>query len=261
MSNTIRIAYFQQDIVWENSNDNIKKIDKVLSTLEDKTDLFILPEMFHAGFTMNPEKVFEKMDGVLVKWMKSSAIKHNVTIIGSVIISDNGSFRNRLLVVKPSHEIDFYDKRHLFSIGGENEKYKEGDKRLITEVGGWRILPLICYDLRFPVWSRCRNDYDLLIYIANWPETRREVWKTLLKARALENQCFVIGVNRVGADNLNSYVGDSMVIDAKGEIISSAGDRKEEVVYVNLDFSKLLGFRKKFPIWKDADSFSIDGIL
>ncbi len=261
MNNIIKIAYFQQDIIWEDTIGNIRKIDIAINALKPGTDLFILPEMFHAGFTMNPEKVAEGMDGKVVKWMKDNAIKHDLTIIGSVIIHEYGNYFNRLFVVNPDSSFEFYDKRHLFSIGGEAEIYKEGEKKLITEVKGYRIFPLICYDLRFPVWSRCRNNYDLLIYIANWPETRREVWKTLLKARALENQCYVIGVNRVGTDNLNSYAGDSLVVDARGEVISSAIERKEEVVSVKLDLSKLTEFRNKFPVWKDADDFNIQGIL
>ncbi len=257
MSNIIKIAYFQQDIVWENSGQNLEKIDNVLHMIEDGTNLLILPEMFHAGFTMQPEKVSEGMSGKIVKWMKSSAIKHNIAIIGSAIIDEDGSYRNRLIIAKPSGEIEFYDKRHLFSIGGENEKYTQGKNKLITEVDGCRILPLICYDLRFPVWSRFRDDYDILIYIANWPESRREVWKTLLRARAIENQCYVIGVNRVGNDNQNSYIGDSMVIDAKGDIISSAKENREELVIVDINLDRLSAFRKKFPVWKDADNFKI----
>ncbi len=260
MSNTIKIAYFQQDIVWEESKANLKKIDNALEALEEQTALFILPEMFHAGFTMNPAKVSEDMDGQIVRWLRNNATKYNITIIGSVIVREEESFRNRLLIVRPSNEIEFYDKRHLFSIDGENQKYKEGQNRLVTEIAGCRILPLICYDLRFPVWSRNRDDYDLLIYIANWPDSRRKVWKTLLKARAIENQCYVIGVNRVGNDNHYTYAGDSMVIDAKGEIITSTRKRSEEFVTVNLDLNKLSEFRNKFPAWKDADSFTIDDI-
>ncbi len=258
MSNNIKIAYFQQDIVWENSGQNLEKIDNVLHLIEGGTNLLILPEMFHAGFTMHPERVSEGMNGKIVKWIKSNAIKHNIVIIGSVIIYEDGSHRNRLIIAKPSGEIEFYDKRHLFSIGGENKKYTQGKERLITEVAGCRIFPLICYDLRFPVWSRYRDDYDMLIYIANWPKTRREVWKTLLKARAIENQCYVIGVNRVGNDKQNSYIGDSMVIDAKGDIISSAKDNSEELITIDIDLHRLSAFRKKFPAWKDADSFTIE---
>lgn len=258
MSTSIKIAYFQQDIVWEESDKNLKKIDNALESLDDATSLFILPEMFHAGFTMNPEKVSEYMDGEIISWLKDNANKHNITIIGSVIVHEQDNFRNRLLVISPNDKIEFYDKRHLFSIGGENEKYSVGQEKLITKIDGWRTLPLICYDLRFPVWSRCRDDYDLLIYIANWPKSRREVWKTLLKARAIENQCFVIGVNRVGNDNQNSYAGDSMVINAKGEIISSAEENREMIVTVTLDLGELSDFRNKFPLWKDADNFTIN---
>lgn len=257
MEDKLKVAYFQQDIVWENTKANLEKIVKVLNSLDSGTDLFILPEMFHAGFTMDPGKIAEKMSGEVVSWLKNNAQKHNVTIIGSVIIAENGKYFNRLFVAAPDKDIEYYDKRHLFSIGGENDKYQKGEKRLITKVKNWRIMPLICYDLRFPVWSRNRNDYDLLIYIANWPESRREVWNTLLKARALENQCYVIGVNRTGADPENSYAGDSMVIDAKGKIISCTEEKAEELRTIEIDLSELKSFRKRFPVWKDSDDFKI----
>ena len=252
----MKIAYYQQDIVWENAGANLNKIEQVLASMEPDTDLFVLPEMFHAGFTMNPSKVAEPMNGDVVKFMKKNAGKYGITIIGSAVISENGKFYNRLLVVSPGGKIVTYDKRHLFSVGGEDRNYTPGKERVVTKVKDVRILPLICYDIRFPVWSRSKNDYDVLIYIANWPASRSEVWKTLLKARALENQCYVVGVNRVGKDDSITYTGDSMVIDAKGKIISAAG-QEEGVFYVEIDMVALKDFRAKFPVWKDADDFEL----
>jgi len=252
----VKIAYYQQDIVWEDTKANLTKIDGAAAGMDKDVDLFVLPEMFHAGFTMNPGKVAEPMDGQVVGFMKMLAQKHDMTVIGSAVISENDKYFNRLFVVSPQGKIEKYDKRHLFSVGGEDKSYFPGKEKLITTIKGVRTLPLICYDLRFPVWSRTRNDYDLLIYIANWPGSRREVWKTLLKARAIENQCFVVGVNRIGEDWSASYTGDSMVVDAKGNIISSADD-KEGVFYANIDLNSLNDFKKRFPVWKDADSFDL----
>ena len=252
----MKIAYYQQDIVWEDTKANLTKIDEAAAGMDKDVDLLVLPEMFHAGFTMNPGKVAELMDGQVVDFMKMLAQKHGMTVIGSAVISENDKYFNRLFVVSPQGKIEKYDKRHLFSVGGEDKSYFPGKEKLITTIKGVRTLPLICYDLRFPVWSRTRNDYDLLIYIANWPGSRREVWKTLLKARAIENQCFVVGVNRIGEDWSASYTGDSMVVDAKGNIISSADD-KEGVFYANIDLNSLNDFRKRFPVWKDADSFDL----
>ena len=253
----MKIAYYQQDIVWENTEANLSKIGKVIGTMEQDVDLLVLPEMFHAGFTMDPAKVAEPMNGRVVGFLKKQAKEHDVTIIGSSVIMENGNFYNRLLVVSPKGDIETYDKRHLFSVGGEDKNYVRGDKRLVTIVNSVRIMPLICYDLRFPVWSRSKNDYDVLIYIANWPASRIEVWKTLLKARALENQCYVIGVNRVGKDETITYSGDSMVIDARGNIISSA-QGEEGLFYADVDIDALNEFREKFPVWKDADDFEIN---
>ncbi len=252
----MKIAYYQQDIVWENTGANLNKIEKVLASLKPDTDLFVLPEMFHAGFTMNPSKVAEPMDGDVVQFLKENADKYGITIIGSAVISENGKFYNRLLVVSTGGKVVTYDKRHLFSVGGEDRNYIPGNKRVVTKVKDVRVMLLICYDLRFPVWSRSKNDYDLLIYIANWPASRAEVWKTLLKARAIENQCYVVGVNRVGKDDTITYTGDSMVLDAKGKIISEAG-KKEGVFYAVTDMGALKDFRAKFPVWRDADDFEL----
>jgi len=260
MENNLNIAFLQQDIIWEDTAANLAKLDVLLNNLKQGTDLVILPEMFHAGFTMEPEKIAESENGRVVKWMKEKASLMGAPVMGSVIIGENGSFYNRLFVVYHDGNYVTYDKRHLFSIGGENDNYRPGNKRVVVELKGWRILPLICYDLRFPVWSRNRNDYDLLVYVANWPASRRYVWKTLLKARALENQCYVIGVNRVGSDKETEYTGDSMVIDFKGKVMAEAAENEEQLLYAGLSLDKLNAFREKFPAWKDADDFEIKGI-
>jgi predicted amidohydrolase len=252
----MKIAYYQQDIVWEDTEANLEKIKNVAENLKPDTSLFILPEMFHAGFTMDPGKVAEPMDGRVVTFLKDLASRHNMSVIGSAVISEDDKYYNRLLVVSHDGKVEKYDKRHLFSVGGEDKSYQPGEEKLVTAVKDVRILPLICYDLRFPVWSRQQNDYDLLIYIANWPASRSEVWKTLLKARAIENQSYVIGVNRVGRDESITYSGDSMVIDAKGRVVSDAKD-DEGVYYAGLDIEELKTFRKKFPVRKDADRFKI----
>ncbi|NPA37210.1 MAG: amidohydrolase [Chlorobi bacterium] len=260
MDSRLTVTYLQQDIIWEDTEANLKKLDAIVDKVSSNTDLFILPEMFHAGFTMRPEKIAESGDGKVIRWMKDTAANNGFAIMGSVIIYDDDAFYNRLSLVHPDGRTDYYDKRHLFSIGGENENYRPGNRRVVMEVNGWRILPLICYDLRFPVWSRNRNDYDLLVYVANWPEPRREVWQTLLKARALENQSYVIGVNRVGEDKTTSYAGDSKVLDFKGKTISEAEENKEGLVTSVLSLDELKAFRKKFPAWKDADGYILLGV-
>ena len=254
----MKAAYYQQDIVWEDTEANLEKIRSAAEFLDPQTELFILPEMFHSGFTMRPDKVAEPMDGRVTAFMRETASTNDITLIGSAVIQEGGKYFNRLLMVSPDGKVEKYDKRHLFSVGGEDKNYRPGKEKLISVVKDIRVLPLICYDLRFPVWSRWQkqNQYDLLIYIANWPASRIEVWKTLLKARAIENQCYVIGVNRVGKDETIVYSGDSMAIDPKGRIISSAGG-EEGVFYADIDIDDLKEFRKKFPVWKDADDFRI----
>ncbi|TAJ12013.1 amidohydrolase [Marinilabiliaceae bacterium JC017] len=257
LNTNLSIAVFQQDIIWEKTIDNLKKIESYLKKIQQKVDLLILPEMFHAGFTMNPARVAEKPDGTVFQWMNYIAEHYHLSILGSVVVEEEGRYFNRLFVVHESGKWEKYDKRHLFRMGGENEKYYPGNQRLIFKFKGWSICPLICYDLRFPVWSRGHNDYDLLVYIANWPDSRSEVWKTLLKARALENQAYVIGVNRVGSDGSNGYAGDSLVYNARGECLLDFEKKKEAMKIVQLDLDSLVKFREKFPVWRDADVFDI----
>ncbi len=255
--NLLHTAIVQQDIVWEDTDKNLKKLDILLKDLNDSTDLVILPEMFHSGFTMNPERVAQTETGKAVRWLKAKAMELDVHIMGSVVFKSGSVYYNRLYIYDPLGEVNYYDKRHLFSIGGEGEHYKAGKFRLIINIKGWRVCPLICYDLRFPVWSRNCNDYDLLIYVANWPKSRREVWSTLLKARAIENQTYVIGVNRIGEDHSNEYSGDSVVLNAKGNSVFDIEKDNEVVAYSRLDLDELNAFRNKFPVWKDADDFKL----
>jgi len=259
MQEILKIAVFQIHLEWENIQANLEKVDRLLEDLPADVDVVFLPEMFSTGFTMNASKVAEPMDGETMKWLKQRSVEHNAAICASMVIQENGIFFNRLVFVEPSGEVLHYDKRHLFTMGGENEAYTPGENRLIVEYKGWRICPLVCYDLRFPVWSRNRNEYDLLVYSANWPEQRSLVWNTLLRARAIENQSYVVGVNRIGSDgNQIYYSGQSQVIDAKGKIKGLAKDNIEEIILAELSLPDLEKFRIKFPVLNDADQFSLD---
>ncbi|MFH2143999.1 MAG: amidohydrolase [Bacteroidota bacterium] len=256
----LKITIIQSDVAWENKALNIIHFGELVSDIQTETNLIILPEMFTTGFTMKPEKFSEELNGETVNWMKSIAKSKNTTVIGSIIISDNNEYYNRLLSVDFKGNCLFYDKRHLFRMGNEHNNYSNGSERLIVDINHWKICPLICYDLRFPVWSRNKGDYDILIYIANWPETRREIWITLLMARAIENQCYVVGVNRIGVDgNAISYSGDSIVVNPKGTIISGTKPYKESVETIELSLDELTEFRQKFPVGLDADNFKIIG--
>lgn len=254
--NKLNISIIQEDLIWEDSYANLKLFEKYLNTIES-ADLVVLPEMFNTGFSMNPEKVAQGKSGVAASWMKEKSIENNFAIIGSIATHENDNYFNRLMMSYPCTKIKHYDKRHLFRMGGEHQKYAAGTESKVWSYFGWRIKALICYDLRFPVWARNKNDYDLLIYVANWPAPRAEVWKTLLKARAIENQCYVIGVNRVGEDGRGiKYNGDSMVIDAKGNVIEKLDD-KPGIISTTLDLSELNLFREKFPVHLDADEFEL----
>jgi predicted amidohydrolase len=208
---------------------------------------------------MNAAKLAEEMNGHTVSWMKKKAAEHRVALCGSLIIQENGNFYNRLLFAEPSGEIHSYDKRHLFTMGNENEFFSNGTERLIVNYKGWRIFPLICYDLRFPVWARNRNEYDLLFYSANWPKSRVLVWETLLKARAIENQCYTAGANRIGVDgNGIEYSGNSQVIDPKGIVMAESKDYTESIIEATLSRNDLLKFRAAFPVLDDGDDFHLE---
>lgn len=254
----MRITLVQSDIIWEDKFKNLSKYEELISAIPSDTDIIILPEMFNTGFSMNPERLCEPSGSVTTEWMAGVAKMKNAGIGGSFIIKENNLYFNRWIFVTPDKEIFKYDKRHLFSPGNEDRLFTRGRERIIFNFRGLRICPNICYDLRFPVWTRCKNDYDIIINSANWPEPRQDVWLTLLKARALENQCFVAGVNRIGIDGMGiKYCGDSMIIDPYGKIL--AAGRKNESVLVSAEISvnDLKDFRKKFPVLNDADIFTI----
>ncbi|MDR6969147.1 putative amidohydrolase [Flavobacterium arsenatis] len=253
----MKIALIQTDIIWEDADQNRKNFEEKINTIASDVDLIILPEMFTTGFSMHPEALAETMKGESVLWLQHLAKAKNAAITGSLIIKENDRFYNRLVFVFPSGEIQFYDKRHLFSLAGEDELYSAGAKKLIVEYKGWKICPLICYDLRFPVFSRNTEDYDLLIYAANWPTTRILAWDTLLKARAIENMCYTIGVNRIGKDgNDHPYSGHTQVVDFLGNSVIEPSE-KEIILIAELDKQQLLETRKKLDFLNDRDVFEI----
>jgi predicted amidohydrolase len=254
----LNITTVQTSLHWEDKEKNFQKFEKIIFSDINDTHLVILPEMFTTGFSMQPENLAEKEDGPTLQWMQEVAGRKRVVLTGSFIAEEDNKYFNRLYVVHPDGSYQFYDKRHLFRMGEENKHYSAGNKRLIFSIGKWRICPLICYDLRFPVWSRNTDSYDLLFYVANWPESRRQVWNQLLIARALENQVYVAGVNRTGEDGKNlTYAGDSCVIDPKGNIMSTTKPYEESVETVSLSYDELERFRKKFPVGLDADDFEL----
>ncbi|MGB8492008.1 MAG: amidohydrolase [Bacteroidales bacterium] len=255
----MKLALIQNDIVWEDKQENLRKTGEIIGTIRPGTDIIILPEMFNTGFSMNPARLSEPPFSLTHTWMKNTAAKTGSGICGSYIVEENMQFFNRWIFISPEGESWSYNKRHLFSPGGENNLFTRGKDRIVFNFRDLRICPGICYDLRFPVWSRNRNDYDLLINSANWPESRREVWITLLKARAIENLCYVAGVNRIGTDGTGiRYCGDSMIADPRGEIIASADKNAEMILYSEISADELNRFREKFPVWRDADKFSIE---
>jgi predicted amidohydrolase len=254
----LRISLVQFDIAWEDPIANRLKLDLLMDPLKGKTDIILLPEMFTTGFSMNARELSETMDGITVKWMQEMASVTGAAIAGSLIINENSHYFNRFLFVTPEGEIFSYDKRHLFSIGGENLCFTPGNKRVVINYSGWKIALLICYDLRFPVWSRTAGDADLMLYAANWPQSRKIVWETLLRARAIENQVYTAGVSRTGTDGTGVlYFGGSMVIDPKGELLIGLSDLSDKAGTITLSLKQLNSFRKKFPVSLDADSFQI----
>lgn len=258
MKNKLSVTLVQSDIVWENKHVNISNLEQTISTLS-QTDLIVLPEMFSTGFSMDVENCAEPMNGLVVNWMKTMASQFRTSIVGSLMVEENKLIFNRMLFISPGGNVSFYDKRHLFRMGEENAHFTPGNKRKIVTYDNWRCNLLVCYDLRFPVWSRNKSDYDLLIYCANWPESRREVWLKLLLARAIENQCYVAAVNRIGKDGKGlNHSGDSVLIDPKGNIIVQAKKNDSCTISADMDYLQLEKFRSDFPAWMDADNFEID---
>lgn len=257
----LKITIVQTKLHWENIFGNIAMFnDHVGSIKKNSTDLVVLPEMFTSGFTMNAVMKHDEMNGYTMGWMKNLSRKVNAVICGSIIIKEKRKYYNRLIWMNPDGGFKTYDKRHLFRMAKENETYTEGKEKLIVELKGWKICPLVCYDLRFPVWSRndSKKRYDVLLYVANWPKQRSYPWKQLLIARAIENQAYVAGVNRIGKDGKGiEYSGDSVVLNSSGEKISKTKPGKTSVETITLSWKKLEEHRKSFPVFMDADDFKI----
>lgn len=250
------ITILQRDIEWAKPEENVRRINDTIDKMPD-SDLFILPEMFSTGFCTHPDGIAESNDSDTLRWMKMKAQERDCAIAGSVAINENGEFLNRFYFVKPDGTEEHYDKKHLFTFGGERMRFISGKERKIVSFRGIRILLEICYDLRFPVWARNRGDYDMIIYVASWPTVRLDVWNTLLRARAIENQCYVAGVNRVGTDPSCEYSGGSAIIDPYGKTISECINNKESASSAYIDMEALEVFREKFPVLDDADKFSL----
>jgi omega-amidase len=265
MSN-LNITIIQTNLSWEDKAANLKLLEAKINTIEAHTEVVVLPEMFTTGFSMRPQLLAETMDGATISWMRRIATSRRIIITGSVIIKEDEKFYNRLVWMLPNGDYGFYNKRHLFAYSGEHEHYSPGNKRLIASVKGWKINLQICYDLRFPVWARqnpaaateAGPEYDVLLYVANWPEKRSHAWKTLLCARAIENQCYVVGVNRVGYDGNNMYYsGNSLILNPLGEVLYHMAD-EEDVFTITLEKQELQDVRNKFPFWKDGDAFTLN---
>lgn len=265
MENVLNVSIIQSDIIWENPNQNLINLSDKIEAISNDVDLIVLQEMFTTGYTLNVGSMSETMAGDTVNWMLKKAKDKNALIMGSIIIEElatdkmkNRNYYNRLLVAFPNGEIQHYDKRHLFSYAGENKVFTSGKKRTIIIYKGWKLLPLICYDLRFPVWARNTEEYDVLIYIANWPQTRISAWDTLLKARAIENLCYVVGTNRLGTDGNNlEYIGHSAIFDTMGHTILEFDENQEATKTVVLNKNHIENSRNKFGFLNDKDEFEI----
>ena len=259
MMHPLKISIVQTDIAWENKQENLRMLREKLHALRGTTEIVVLPEMFSTGFTMKSRELAEPVSGITVRILKELAADFQLALCGSFICSERSNYYNRAFFITPEGEEFYYDKRHLFRMGNEAEYFSSGNNKLIISYRGWNICLLVCYDLRFPVWSRnVNNEYDLLIYVASWPQARRLAWDTLLCARALENMCYVCGVNRIGVDgNKLIYNGGSVVFSAKGEVLASVPDGEEGIETVSLSLLSLQQLRDKFPVWKDADAFRL----
>ncbi len=248
----MKTVIIQQDIAWADVAENIRKADAFIDS-NPGADLYVLPEMFSTGFCTEPEGIAEDSEGQSLAWMKQKALLSDAAIAGSVAVKDGSRYCNRFYFVKPDGTVQWYDKKHLFTYGGEHEHFTAGAERVVVEFRGVRILLEVCYDLRFPIWSRNHGDYDMILYVASWPSVRVAAWKSLLVARAIENQCYVAGVNRVGNDPYNEYDGGSMVVDPYGRVMASCEDGVEMASSAVVDMDSLEAFRKKFPVLNDSD--------
>ena len=258
MQQQLKMAIIQSNLVWENPEQNRRNFAEKIKQIKESVDIIVLPEMFTSGFTMNPDHVSETMDGETIAWMKEIAIRSNSAICGSLVISEKDNYYNRFVFSTPEGDLECYDKRHTFTLAGENKVYKAGNDRIIINYKGWKIHPLVCYDLRFPVWARNTEDYDLVMYVANWPKPRVNAWDALLKARAIENMSYCIGVNRVGYDNNNhEYSGHSAAYDGLGECITDIKPNKEKTEIVTLKKNHLETIRQKLKFLDDRDAFTL----
>jgi predicted amidohydrolase len=258
MKSELKVALIQSNLVWENPEQNRINFTNKISAILESIDLIVLPELFTSGFTMNPTTVAETMTGNTVSWMQKLANLKKSAITGSIVIEENDHYYNRLLFIFPSGKIDYYDKKHTFTLAGEHKAYQAGSNLITVSYLGWKIYPLVCYDLRFPVWSRNTNDYDLLLYVANWPKVRIAAWDTLLKARAIENMSYCIGVNRVGLDaNGFEYSGNSRAYDVLGKRMDSIPTNKETTEIVTLKKEHISKYREKLGFLNDRDLFTL----
>jgi predicted amidohydrolase len=255
---TLTVSIVQAELHWHDADKNLDQFAAAIESIDNTTDLIVLPEMFTSGFTMDAAANAEPMDGRTIAWMRDRAVFAQASVCGSLIIEEDGRFYNRFIYMPPQGDLHYYDKRHLFRLADEQRHYSPGDEHTTFELNGFRICPMICYDLRFPVWSRNQDNYDVLIYVANWPNRRQFAWDTLLRARAIENLSYVVGVNRNGLDgNDLPYSGGSCIVDFLGADLANLQDRNG-VASATLDKKALMDFRERFAFDKDADSFSID---
>lgn len=254
---TLNVAIVQADLHWHDPAANLQMFTDSIEALQKPADLIVLPEMFSTGFTMDAERQAEPMDGPSVTWLRDTASQFGIAVCGSLIIRDGTKYFNRFVVMRPNGDFECYDKRHLFRLADEHQHYSAGNRKIVFELNGWRICPMICYDLRFPVWSRNVEGYDLLLYVANWPSRRHLAWQTLVRARAIENQCYVAAVNRCGTDgNALPYLGGSAVVDYLGRDMLDLGEQPGQGT-VAIDKPQLVKFRDRFPFHRDADRFDI----
>lgn len=253
----MKITLLQRDIIWADPEANIRK-NECLFSVEGGSDLYIFPEMFSTGFCTKPEDTAEPAPSRTLTWMQSKAAQYHCALAGSIAVMEGGKYFNRFYFVSPDGSVAQYDKKHLFTFGGEHLRFTPGEERVVITYKGVRILLQICYDLRFPVWSRNRGDYDMIIYVASWPKPRTNAWKQLLRARAIENQCYVAGVNRCGSDPYCDYEGGTVVLDPYGDVMAACPDGVESQISAEINMAQLEEIRKKFPVLDDADRFTLE---